>query len=128
MLAQSDLAMVKTTTVRKQTIREFSRRVLAGELSLGEAQDPAAFRASLRAIKGIGPWSAEYISLRALGDTDAFPAADLILRRAVDMHPDLDLDAIKPWRAYAAVYLWNEFAQSLSRRKDATQCLALTSG
>src|SRR5262249_55067913 len=103
-LARSDLAHIKTTTARKQTIREFSRRVLAGDISLSEAQAPPAFRRSLLATKGLGPWSAEYISLRALGDTDAFPAKDLILARALELHPTLDLDPVKPWRAYAAVY------------------------
>jgi AraC family transcriptional regulator of adaptative response / DNA-3-methyladenine glycosylase II len=116
-LATSDLTAVKTTGARKQTIREFSRRVAAGELSLSDAQDPAAFRAALRSIKGVGAWSAEYISLRAIGDTDAFPATDLILARALGFHPDLDLSLVQPWRAYAAIYLWREFAKTLSRTK-----------
>lgn len=117
-LARSDLAHVKTTTARKQTIREFSRRVLSGVISLNDAQDPAAFRQALLNIKGLGPWSAEYISLRALGDTDAFPAKDLILARALEHHPDLDLDLVKPWRAYAAVYFWKEFSRSLSKKRS----------
>jgi AraC family transcriptional regulator of adaptative response / DNA-3-methyladenine glycosylase II len=126
-LANSDLAHLKTTAVRKQTLRDLSRRLLAGDLSLSEAQDPESFRRSLRATKGLGPWSAEYISLRALGDTDAFPATDLILQRALDLHPDLDLKAVKPWRSYAAVHLWNEYAHSLSKRKESRPCPALTS-
>ncbi len=117
-LANCDLARVKTTQARKATLREFSRQIMTGEISLSDAQDPQRFRESLLAIKGIGPWSAEYISLRAIGDTDAFPATDLILRRALDLHPGLDLDAVKPWRSYAAIYLWKGFAQALSRRKD----------
>jgi len=76
-----------------------------------------AFRKALLETRGLGPWSAEYISLRALGDTDAFPKTDLILKRALELHPDLDLAAVKPWRSYAAIYLWREFAQSLSKRK-----------
>jgi AraC family transcriptional regulator of adaptative response / DNA-3-methyladenine glycosylase II len=116
-LAKSDLSEVKTTNVRKEAIREFSRRVLNGAISLSEAQDPRAFRKALLETKGLGPWSAEYISLRAIGDTDAFPKTDLILKRALELHPDLDLEAIKPWRSYAAIYLWKEFAQTLSKRK-----------
>ncbi|HZZ43282.1 MAG TPA: AlkA N-terminal domain-containing protein [Tepidisphaeraceae bacterium] len=117
-LATSDLAHLKTTTARKQTLREFSRRLLAGELSLSEAQDPASFRQSLLTIKGVGPWSAEYISLRALADPDAFPATDLILARALALHPNLNLDQVQPWRAYAAVHLWNQFKKQ--KRKTAT--------
>ena len=115
-LAQSDLTKVKTTMARKEAIRDFSRRVLSGDISLGEAQDPTAFRKALLETKGIGPWSAEYISLRAFGDTDAFPQTDLILKRALELHPGLALDGIKPWRSYAAIYLWKEFAQTLTKR------------
>jgi AraC family transcriptional regulator of adaptative response / DNA-3-methyladenine glycosylase II len=114
-LSESDLSEIKTTVARKEAIRDFSRRVLSRAISLSEAQDPMAFKRALLATKGLGPWSAECISLRAIGDTDAFPKTDLILRRAVELHPDLDLEKIRPWRSYAATYLWKEFAQTLSR-------------
>lgn len=116
-LAKANLSAVRTTIARREAIRDFSRRVLSGAISLSEGQDPAIFRKSLLDTKGLGPWSAEYISLRAIGDTDAFPKTDLILKRALLLHPDLDLEMIKPWRSYAATYLWKEFAQSLSKRK-----------
>lgn len=116
-LAKAELSAVRTTIGRRKAIREFSRRVLSGAISLSETQDPAIFRKSLLDTKGLGPWSAEYISLRAIGDTDAFPKTDLILKRALLLHPELDLELIKPWRSYAAIYLWKEFAQSLSKRK-----------
>lgn len=117
-LAAADLSRVKTTRARKEAIRLFSRRVLAGEISLSEAQDPEAFRSALLAIPGIGPWTAQYMSLRCIADTDAFPATDLILKRALELHPAIDLTPIKPWRGYAAIYLWKEYAQSLSKRKE----------
>ena len=116
-LANSDLSAIRTTIARREAIRDFSRRVLSGAISLSEGQDPVAFRQTLLETKGLGPWSAEYISLRAGADTDAFPKTDLILKRVLDLHPDLDLERVKPWRAYAAVYLWKEFAQTLSRAK-----------
>ncbi|MGH7847030.1 MAG: DNA-3-methyladenine glycosylase 2 family protein [Candidatus Binatia bacterium] len=120
-LANSDLRAVKTTRARQEAIREFSRRVLSGAISLSEAQDPLAFRKALLETKGIGTWSAEYISLRAIGDTDAFPRTDLILKRALELHPDLHLERIKPWRSYAAIYLWKGFAQTLSKSKRETK-------
>lgn len=116
-LARSDLSAVRTTIARREAIRDFSRRVLSGAISLSDAQDPAAFRKALLETKGLGPWSAEYISLRAIGDTDAFPKTDLILKRVLELRPDLDLTRIKPWRSYAAIYLWKEFAQTLSKNK-----------
>lgn len=116
-LANSDLSAVTTTRARREAIREFSRRVLSGAISFSDGQDPAVLRRAILDIKGLGPWSAEYISLRAAGDADAFPNTDLILKRALDLHPDLDLEQIKPWRGYAAAYLWKEFGQTLSRNK-----------
>ena len=127
-LAQSDLSEVKTTMARREAIRDFSRRVLSGAISLSEAQDPMAFRKTLLETKGLGPLSAEYISLRAIGDTDAFPGTDLILKRVVELHPDLDLEAIRPWRSYAAIYLWKEFAAMLSKRKMRNQHDAVLQG
>jgi AraC family transcriptional regulator of adaptative response / DNA-3-methyladenine glycosylase II len=115
-LANSDLSAIATTTARREAIRDFSRRVLSRAISFAEDQDPAAFREALLETRGLGPWSAEYIRLRN-GDTDAFPNTDLILKRVLDLHSDLDLERIQPWRSYAAVYLWKEFAQTLSRKR-----------
>jgi AraC family transcriptional regulator, regulatory protein of adaptative response / DNA-3-methyladenine glycosylase II len=116
-LATADLINVSTTLARKEAIRDFSRRVLSGAIFFSDTQDPMAFRKALLETNGLGTWSAEYISLRAIGDRDAFPGTDLILRRALLLHPDLDLRRIKPWRSYAAIYLWKEFAQKLSKQR-----------
>jgi AraC family transcriptional regulator of adaptative response / DNA-3-methyladenine glycosylase II len=116
-LAQSDLVEVKTTRARREAIRDLSARVLSGAISVAEGQDPNEFRKALLGTKGVGPWSAEYISLRAIGDKDVFPKTDLILKRVLERYPDFDLEEIKPWRSYAAIYLWTAFAQSLSKKK-----------
>lgn len=118
-LASSDLSAVGTTIARRQAIRELARHVLSGAITFAGGQDLAAFRKALLEIKGLGPWSAEYISLRAIGDTDAFPKTDLILKRVLDLHPDLDLAQLTPWRSYAAMYLWKNFADKLSKNQRA---------
>jgi len=115
-LASSELSAIGTTSARREAIRDFSRRVLSRAISLAEDQDPAAFHEALLETRGLGPWSAEYIRLRN-GDTDAFPHTDLILKRVLDLHSDLDLERIKPWGSYAAVYLWKEFTGKLSRKR-----------
>jgi AraC family transcriptional regulator of adaptative response / DNA-3-methyladenine glycosylase II len=115
-LAEADLSRVGTTRTRQATLRELSKRVASGKLSLSSAQDPAAFREALLDIPGIGPWTADVIGLRCIADTDAFPATDLILKRALETHADLDLECAKPWRGYAAAYLWNAYAKSLSKK------------
>jgi AraC family transcriptional regulator of adaptative response / DNA-3-methyladenine glycosylase II len=116
-LATVDLDEVKTTKARKDAIRAISKMVASGELELHKPQGPDAIREALLTIPGIGPWSAEYISLRALGNTDAFPSSDLVLKRALKLHPDMDLEKIRPWRSYAAIYLWKQYAQKLSKQQ-----------
>lgn len=116
-LARSDLSKVKTTGARREAICEISRLVESGELNLYLPQDSKLLRDQLLSIPGVGPWSAEYMLLRAVGDTDAFPATDLILKQAIKKHPDVDWDRIRPWRSYAAIYLWRHYAQTLSKKK-----------
>ena len=63
---------------------ELARLLAGGELALDGGADRAEVQRRLLEIPGVGPWTATYISLRALGDPDAFPAGDLGLRRAAE--------------------------------------------
>ena len=65
-LASAELNEVRTSPARKEAVRDFSRRVLSGAISLSETQDPLIFRKALLETKGLGLWSAEYISLRSI--------------------------------------------------------------
>ena len=58
----------------------------------------------LTSVAGIGPWTQAYVSMRALRDRDAWLGTDLVVRKALG---DLDPEAWRPYRAYAAVHLWN---------------------
>ena len=62
-------------------------------------------------VPGIGPWTAQYVAMRALGEPDALPTRDLGLVRALALEDPHELEersqAWRPWRAYAAMYLWN---------------------
>lgn len=117
-LATADLDSVRTSQARKNAIREFSRRVVSKNLKLEIPQSADLSREQILSIAGLGPWSSEYIHLRGLGDTDAFPKTDLILKRAIEKHPGLDLEKVRPWRSYAAIYLWKHYAEKLSDRKE----------
>lgn len=110
-LKNATMKKLRTTARRKEAIREIASLVSSGELNLGADADPQIFRARIRQIKGIGDWSAEYMSLRALGDPDAFPATDLILKRALDASPLLDAEVLRPWRGYVAIHLWHHYAR-----------------
>jgi AraC family transcriptional regulator of adaptative response / DNA-3-methyladenine glycosylase II len=108
------LAAIGMPRSRRRTLLELCTRLAAGELVLDPAADPGAVRADLLAVPGIGPWTADYVLLRALGDPDAFPAGDLGLRRAAralglpDDAAGLEARAERwrPWRRYAAHHLW----------------------
>jgi AraC family transcriptional regulator of adaptative response / DNA-3-methyladenine glycosylase II len=116
-LAESDLRELQTTTLRRATIREFSSHIAKGAIHLERAQNQEDFKAAVQTVKGIGAWSAEYMALRALGDTDAFPATDLVLKRFAKAHPDFDPDIVRPWRGYVAVYLWTAYVDVYSKER-----------
>jgi len=113
-LAHADLSGLGITTARAATLNALARALCEQRVSFRPEQSLAEFVASWTALPGIGPWTAHYIAMRALSDPDAFPAADLILRRAAA--PDriaLSTRALeqiserwRPWRAYAVVHLW----------------------
>ncbi len=95
---------------RRAALSAFASAVRAGDLKLDAIADLEDFRRSFCGIPGIGAWTAEYVALRALGDPDAFPAADLVLMRACGVSRPAALEkqaqAWQPWRAYAAIHLW----------------------
>ncbi len=106
-LAAADLSGLGLNTRRIETIKGLARAVAAGDLDLAAPRGPADLQARLTALPGIGPWTAQYVAMRALGEPDAFPAGDLGLKKAA---PGIDLaaraEAWRPWRAYAALHLW----------------------
>jgi AraC family transcriptional regulator of adaptative response / DNA-3-methyladenine glycosylase II len=114
-LARARLESLGIIRSRAQTIRSVAKAVLNGELDFDTAAPAESTCAALTAIKGIGDWTAEYVSMRAMKDPDAFPASDLGLLRAFD-YPERErmkprelmkrAEAWRPWRAYAALLLW----------------------
>jgi AraC family transcriptional regulator of adaptative response / DNA-3-methyladenine glycosylase II len=92
---------------------------LAGGLELDAGRDPAAFRADLTALPGIGPWTAGYLAMRVLGDPDELLPGDLAVRRgatALGIHDLLDHSTRwAPWRSYAALHLWRAGATQTRR-------------
>ena len=114
-LAREDLTALGFTRVRANAIRELAIACLEGRLDLSRSCDLARTRKALLEIKGIGPWTVELIALRCLGDTDAFPASDLVINRALEKFRFLP-EQFSPWRSYLALALWKSQAATLSRR------------
>lgn len=82
----------------------------ANGLTLDPGADPGRTRAELLALPGIGPWTADYLAVRVLGDRDAFTPGDLVLRRALGRvstrEAEVASQAWRPYRAYALFHLW----------------------
>ncbi len=107
-LAEADLTGLGLTTARQRTLRSLAAAVATGRLTLDPGADPGEIAARLAGVPGIGPWTIGYILMRAAADPDAFPQADLGLRRALARLgvPAGHAARWRPWRAYAAMYLW----------------------
>ncbi len=113
-LAEGDLSAIGLTKRRGETLRGLSQAFALGNLGLDRASDLDDIQARLTALAGIGPWTAQYIAMRAFGEPDAFPTGDLGLLNAIKATGrDIDSSMLdkhaerwRPWRAYAAMHLW----------------------
>lgn len=115
-LVDADLA-IGIPASRAEAIREFARAVASGTVLFDGSHDAATCVGRLCAIRGLGPWTAQYIALRALADPDAFPAGDLVLLRAAGLKTATELERHaerwRPWRAYAAMHIWQGVSDDL---------------
>jgi len=93
---------------RRDTLRRFANSVADGTVTLGPGADPDVARASLLDLKGVGPWTADYIVMRGLSHPDVFLGSDLGVRHAIDRLTDSVPDPSRwaPWRSYAVHHLW----------------------
>ncbi len=104
-IVDADLNGLGLTTRRVETLRGLAQAFLAADPGLPD----------LAALRGIGPWTLQYIAMRALGDPDAFPEKDLGLLKALGLGPSSGdakhlmerAEAWRPYRAYAAIRLWH---------------------
>lgn len=127
----SDVITLGITTARAETLLNLARGVTNGSLSLEPGADVERTIETLQSIKGIGEWTAHYIAMRALSWPDAFPHADLGIRKALNMTSKNELIAAsekwRPWRSYAVMQLWNSLpAQApIAKKKPAARKTAL---
>jgi AraC family transcriptional regulator of adaptative response / DNA-3-methyladenine glycosylase II len=109
-----ELTGLGLVAARAGSVRALAAAVCDGAVSLEPGPDPEAGIERLLALPGIGPWTAHYVAMRGLRWPDAFPHSDLGLRKALGGRPPravLDLaEGWRPWRAYAAMYLWHNSA------------------
>ncbi len=117
-LAGADVSSIGMPRARAETIRRLASDVASGKLTLYGVGRTEAVAQALREIPGIGDWTVQYIAMRALSEPDAFPASDLGLRGAL-AGARLSTAALarrsehwRPWRAYAAMWLWASLAET----------------
>ncbi|MGH9743029.1 MAG: AlkA N-terminal domain-containing protein, partial [Candidatus Acidiferrum sp.] len=122
-LAEAKLMGIGLTAARAETIRGLARAVCDGRIHFEGIVETEAFLSELCEIPGIGKWTAQYVAMRAVGEPDALPTGDLGLAHALGMKNTREIEersqAWRPWRAYAAMYLWNvtEPSRAVGERK-----------
>jgi AraC family transcriptional regulator of adaptative response / DNA-3-methyladenine glycosylase II len=105
---------------RGRALTSLARALADGDVALDRGADRGEVRAALLELPGIGPWTADYVAMRALGHPDVFLPSDLGVRRAIadlghDPHTVVpDSERWRPWRSYALMHLWNTLMPSLT--------------
>jgi AraC family transcriptional regulator of adaptative response / DNA-3-methyladenine glycosylase II len=108
-----DLAKLGMVSARGKSILGLAQAQVSGTLSLesGTHHDPETAIGRLVALPGIGPWTANYIAMRALRWPDAFPKKDIAVRnnlgKATAKRAEEMSQAWRPWRSYAVLHIWN---------------------
>jgi AraC family transcriptional regulator of adaptative response / DNA-3-methyladenine glycosylase II len=113
-LSELDPAHLPMPAARARAIRGVAGALADGRLSLHPGAEREQAHRVLLGIPGVGPWTAEYVAMRALRDPDAFPATDLGVRKALGvLGCDTRASAVaelaarwRPYRAYAVQHLW----------------------
>ena len=113
-----ELGQMGIVRQRQRAIQALAQAVINGDIVLQPGVDIAATLAALQALPGIGPWTANYIAMRALRWPDAFVAGDVALQNALGVrtaaNPQQAAEAAsqrwKPWRSYAVVRAWASLA------------------
>lgn len=105
-----ELQAIGLTTARTRTLLALAGAVADGTIVLAVGADVDATRRKLEALPGIGPWTSNYIAMRALGWPDAFVDSDLVVKKAMGESSAARVrarsEAWRPWRAYAVMHLW----------------------
>ncbi len=118
-LADADLSAVGLTGARRAAVHALAAALAGGDVALDPGADREEADRTLRAVRGIGPWTAALVALRGLADPDVWLPGDLALRRSLAALGSTDTEAAirwRPWRSYAVMHLWALAAPSLFTR------------
>ncbi|GAA2086452.1 Ada metal-binding domain-containing protein [Pseudolysinimonas kribbensis] len=126
-IAERGPEVLRGPATRIATIIGAAEAVVRGDLRLDVETPAVELRERLLALPGIGPWTADYLAMRALGNPDTLPASDLVIRQSAGALglPDgvrplaRRAAAWAPWRSYAALHLWRARPARIARRDAA---------
>lgn len=121
-----ELGQMGIVRQRQRAIQALAQAVINGDVVLQPGVDIPATLAALQALPGIGPWTANYIAMRALRWPDAFVAGDVALHNALGVrnaaNPQQAAEAAsqrwRPWRSYAVVRAWASLAGPKAMASD----------
>jgi AraC family transcriptional regulator of adaptative response / DNA-3-methyladenine glycosylase II len=128
-IAGADLSDLGMPGARVETMRSIARALADDELDLDPGADREESLGRLGAIKGVGPWTLSYISMRVLKDPDSFPWGDLGVAHAMKELGDITgakeivkaAEPWRPWRAYAVQHLWASLASPPAKQRAKTR-------
>jgi AraC family transcriptional regulator of adaptative response / DNA-3-methyladenine glycosylase II len=107
-LAMVDPATLPMPRSRGRALVGLAAALADGRVLLDRGPDRHDVRRALLELPGIGPWTADYVAMRALGHPDVFLPTDLAVRRVLaDLGGSPDPATWRPWRSYALMHLWN---------------------
>ncbi|MGJ8685962.1 MAG: AlkA N-terminal domain-containing protein [Spongiibacteraceae bacterium] len=115
-LVSADMDGLRITGRRVASIKALANACLCGDINFDQPPPSVELERQMTALPGIGPWTAQYVAMRVGRDPDAFPAGDLVLQKSVTIGERLmekqllsRAESWRPWRAYAAIYLWQSY-------------------
>jgi AraC family transcriptional regulator, regulatory protein of adaptative response / DNA-3-methyladenine glycosylase II len=125
-IAEVDPAELPFPGRRAEALRSLAILVAEEGIAFDAGADASAALVALLDIRGVGPWTASYVSMRALGDPDAFLAGDVGIRHALERLGNDGDDAVqvaegwRPWRSYAVMQLWRSLGEPARSDAGAT--------
>ncbi len=113
-VSESTMMRIGVTAARARTLLGVSKAMEKAPNLLEPGADVEAAMARIKALPGIGEWTAQYLGMRAFSWPDAFPATDLGIRKALGLEDERRIiahaEGWRPWRGYAAMHLWRTLA------------------
>lgn len=134
-LASQDIAQIGMPRARGAAIAKLAEATISDQRLFGPFPGLNEAVARMQALPGIGEWTAHYIAMRAMRESDAFPVGDAALIRLLSANEPTRVsakamltlaEAWRPWRAYACLHLWTSDAATISvtRQKDGSHASA----